>query len=224
VTTLADLPMHDGQESPATANGARGRKPCSRHEWWMPPVIGPDAAEWDHGIHGRVCRRCRKPYSEITSRRGRSSDRLGKDQERRIERVYGPRKVGEFGDAVDHLGRDWKWQSKATRKLPPKWLAAITEPTWRAMVPRSILDPMAHMTGLGGTRLPLVIRSYVHVGVSTRDWLFVVGVDWFCLHGTASLPGFGGFVIPGGIFGYVVIPGADFLAIHGRDEPSGDAA
>jgi hypothetical protein len=138
-------------------------------------------------------------------RRGRSSGRLGKDQERRIERVYGPRKVGEFGDAVDHLGRDFKWQSKATRSLPPKWLAAITAPTWRAMVPRSILDPMAHMAGIGTPRIPLVIRSYVRQGVATRDWIFVVERYWTNLHG-GSYP-----------MGYLVIPGADFLAIHGRD-------
>jgi hypothetical protein len=140
------------------------------------------------------------------SRRGKSADRLGKDNERRIERVYGPRKVGEYGDAVDHLGRDFKWQAKATRKHPPKWLAAITGPMWLPMLPKSILDPMAHMTGIGGTRMPLMIRSYVHQGIPTRDWLFVVFWDWWRLHGGEGSPG------------YLVIPGADFLDVHGRDD------
>jgi hypothetical protein len=215
VTTLADLPMHDGQESPATLNGAKGRKPCRRHEWeWTDWMDGDSRVltyiEW--------CVNCHRHRDPAASRRGRSSDRLGKDQERRIERVYGPRKVGEYGDAVDHLGRDFKWQSKATRKPPPKWLAAITEPTWRAMLPKSILEPMAHMAGIGGSRRPLVIRSYVHVGVTTRDWLFVTAYAWAEFHS----PGFPvGHLSP---IGYYVIPGADFLAIHGCDEPSGDAA
>jgi hypothetical protein len=186
MTTIDELPFHDGHESPATANGAKGARP-------------------------------RKSDDPVKARRGRSSDRLGKDQERRIERVYGPRKVGEYGDAVDHLGRDFKWQAKATRKHPPLWLAAIDAPTWRPIVPKSVLDPMAHMTGIGGSRRPLVIRSYVHQGVPTRDWIFVVGIDWFRLYGTASIPGFGGFVIPGGDFGYVVMPGSAFLELHGRD-------
>ena len=141
------------------------------------------------------------------ARRGKSSARLGKDQERRIERVYGPRKVGEFGDAVDHLGRDFKWQAKATRKAPPAWLAAIDGPTWRGMIPQSVLRPMAHMSGLGGTRRPLVIRSYVHQGLPTRDWIFVLAIDWLDLHGAAPIE-----------LGYMVMSGSRFLDIHGRDE------
>lgn len=158
------------------------------------------------GARGRRAARGDDP---VRARRGKSSARLGKDQERRIERVYGPRKVGEYGDAVDHLGRDFKWQAKATRSLPPKWLARITAPTWRPMVPLSVLRPMAHMTGIGGTRRGLVIRSYVRHGVTTRDWLFMVAWDWWHLHGEPpemEMPG-----------GYVVIPGADFLEIHGQD-------
>ena len=185
---MSDLPWTTGDDPP-TRNGATGRRPHRFHRW---------------GISG-VCA-CGHELDVAASRRGRSSDRLGKDQERRIERVYGPRKVGEFGDAVDHLGRDFKWQSKATRSLPPKWLAAITVPTWYPIIPKSILGPMAHMTGIGGTRRPLVIRSFVRQGVATRDWLFLADTDWGAFHWV----GFG--------VGYVVIPGADFLEIHGRDE------
>ena len=200
MTDLGDLPFTYPDESPPTSNGAKGKPRCRRHDWYA-----------------NACRRCGVMENPVTVRRGKSSARLGKDQERRIERVYGPRKVGEYGDAVDHLGRDFKWQAKATRKAPPLWLAAIDAPTWRPIVPKSVLDPMAHMTGIGGTLRPLVIRSYVHQGVSTRDWIFVVGIDWFRLYGTASIPGFGGFVIPGGDFGYVVMPGSAFLDLHGPD-------
>jgi len=172
--------------------GAAPPRKCKRHAWY-----------------GSSCSRCGKDRDATASRRGRSSDRLGKDQERRIESVYGPRKVGEFRDAVDHLGRDFKWQAKSTRKAPPKWLAAISEPTFVEILPSSILDPMAHMMGIGGIRFPLVIRSYVHQGVPTRDWLFVVASQWHRLHGKP--PGHEDF-------GYVVIPGASFLDIHGSDE------
>ena len=151
--------------------------------------------------------RPRKSDDPVKARRGKSADRLGKDQERRIERVYGPRKVGEYGDAVDHLGRDFKWQAKATRKLPPKWLAAITEPTRIDGVPESIRRPYEHMASIGGDRYPLVIRSYVRHGVPTRDWMFVSAWHWGTLHNFPATT----------ILGWVVIPGADFLEIHGPD-------
>jgi hypothetical protein len=66
---------------------------------------------------------------------------------------------------------------------------------------------MAHMAGVGGMRRPLVIRSYVHHGLPTRDWLFLVWADWYRLHGGDW-----------NAFGYLVIPGAAFLELHGRDE------
>ena len=175
MTTLDDLPFHDGHESPATSTGAKGARP-------------------------------RKSDDPVKARRGKSADRLGKDQERRIEREYGPRKVGEYGDAVDHLGRDFKWQAKATRKPPPLWLAAIDAPTWRATVPKWIEEPMFHMLGIGGMRRPLVIRSHVHQGVPTRDWLFVIWRDWYRLHGGDHYG-----------YGYLVMSGSAFLDLHGPD-------
>jgi hypothetical protein len=206
---LDSLPFHDGHESPPTRNGATGKPRCRRHEW---VTCGPDylpASPYGHPEdYGRDrCQFCLAFRDPAASRRGRSSDRLGKDQERRIERVYGPRKVGEFGDAVDHLGRDFKWQAKATRSLPPKWLANILMPTFREQVPQSIWRAAGHMKGIGGTRRPLVIRSYVRQGVATRDWLFVGSWDWLQLHGVGMTAG------------WIVLPGSDFLDLHGRDEP-----
>ena len=215
---LAALPW-TGADSPATVNVTTRRK-CRRHEWTT------ITATFFNGVHRDlppseqygVCYRCGAVRDPAASRRGMSARRLGGDQERRIERVYGPRKVGEYGDACDHLGRDFKWQSKATRSLPPKWLAAITEiPTWRGLVPKSILDPMVHMTGIGGTRRPLVIRSYVRQGVATRDWLFVTAADWARLHGLGSWRGTEGWLVSMLLVGYLVIPGDYFLEIHGRD-------
>lgn len=204
MTDLDRLPFHDGHESPPTPNGAKGAKPCKHHHLLRRFVVTDFAT---HPVTGySECGRCHARLDPTAARRGRSSDRLGKDQERRIERVYGPRKVGEYGDAVDHLGQDFKWQAKATRKEPPKWLAAITEPTWLAIVPKSVLDPMAHMSGIGGMRRPLVIRSYVHQGVPTRDWLFLIWHDWYRLHGGD----------PHG-YGYIVMPGSAFLELHGPD-------
>ena len=62
-----------------------------------------------------VCRTrgCWQRRDEAKSRKARSSVRMGKDNERRLERVYGPTKVGERGDAIDLIGHFWKWQSKA---------------------------------------------------------------------------------------------------------------
>jgi hypothetical protein len=190
---MTDLEWTTG-DAPPTRNGAVGRRPGRNPN--------PDPA---------------------ASRRGRSSDRLGKDQERRIERVYGPRKVGEFGDAVDHLGRDFKWQSKATRQPIPIWLADLAE---HSRLPVSITDPMRKMEPLGGTRRPLVIRSYVRHGVPTRDYIFVRFRDWWDLHGPRPAnvairvigPSDGALAERGETF--VVMAGSTFLELHGRDEPA----
>ena len=35
-----ELPMHYPDESPATANGAKGTRPCRRHSWRQSPFEG----------------------------------------------------------------------------------------------------------------------------------------------------------------------------------------
>lgn len=131
-----------------------------RHEWCHFPAEEPFRAV-------DVCLRCGKAKDEVRSRRGKSNRRLGADQERRIERVYGPRKVGEYGDPVDHLGRLGKWQSKSHRTAPPKWLAG----------------PLARMAGIRDDLVPLLILSYVRQGKPTEDFVIVRGCDWLALHG-----------------------------------------
>lgn len=151
------------------------------------------------------CIRCGAIRDDARSRRGRSSARLGKDQERRIERVYGPRKVGELGDAIDLLGRDFAWQSKASRSRIPDWMAAVHEPVAHNL-PAMEAGAVAAMVPILGTRYPLVIRSWVRHGVPTIDRIWVRADHWRLLHGT------------GEVQGWTVMSGDHFLAIHGRDE------
>ncbi len=166
---------------------------------------------------GYRCDRCQRVITVEQVRRGRRSRRLGGDTERRIERLYGPRKVGEFGDPVDHLGKLFRWQSKATRGLPPKWLAIIDQPVVKLTLPAAIAVPWHHMEGHYEDRRRIVIRSYVRNGGKaegrTRDWLFLAVVDsrpeFAWPDGPAELD------VPGA---WLVIPGDWWLDNFGRDE------
>ena len=151
------------------------------------------------------CDRCGIAKDDVRSRRGTSARRLGGDQERRIERVYGPRKVGEHGDAIDLLGRDFAWQSKATRQPPAAWLSGVDSAGLRFAAPALVRESVAAMLPLLAHRLPLVIVSHVHQGRETRDWIWVRADDWHRLHG-------------GGVReGWLVMSGDWFLAVNGRD-------
>lgn len=144
-------------------------------------------------------------------RRGRSARRFGIEQERRIERVYGPRKVGEFGDAIDLIGRWFVWQSKATHDEPPAWLASIVGPVHR-MAPTFVPRCAEAMLPIADGRAPLVIQTFVRSDgpkdQRTRDWIWVRELDWMNLHGGLA----------SGDTDWLVMRGATFLAIHGRDE------
>lgn len=139
-------------------------------------------------------------------RRGRSAARLGKDQERRIERVYGPHKVGEFGDAIDLLGMDFAWQSKATRDPMPAWLRAVDEPVLHTPT-ALVVNAAAAMDPIRAHRLPLVIQPFI-ARTGTTDRIWVRALDWWHLHG-------GPEPTP---TAWAVMSGAAFLTIHGRDE------
>lgn len=140
-------------------------------------------------------------------RRGRSAARLGKDQERRIERVYGPRKVGEFGDAIDLLGATFAWQSKATRDPMPAWMVAVDAPV--ARTPTALVrDAAAAMEPIRAHRLPLVIQPFI-ARTGTTDRIWVRAGDWWHLHGDPE-PSHDGW--------WVVMSGAAFLDLHGRDQ------
>jgi len=178
--------------------GAKGRH---QHAYDRPP--SPAALE--DGDWRKTCRCGRRENTE-TRRKARSSVRLGKDTERRIERLYGPLKVGERGDAIDLLGHDWKWQSKATRGVMPQRYAAIT--SWAAIDPaRWITVPMDAMEPLHRELRSLLIRSWVRVGIPTRDLIVVRSSDWAELHGG-----------PAPASDLMAMTGEWFLEMHGRDE------
>ena len=140
------------------------------------------------------------------AKRARSSGRLGKDQERRIEKLYGPTKVGEFNDAIDLLGRDWKWQAKSTRAAMPLYLAAVD--AWEPIEARAwMATPIDHMAPLHVELRPLLIRSYVHQGVPVRDVIVVRSTDWAEMHGG-----------PAAVSELMVMSGSYFLDTNGRDE------
>lgn len=179
----------------ARLDGERARH---RHRWERRYVFqGQELAD------ACICGAVQDPAA---TRRGRSHRRLGLDNERRLERLYGPTKVGEFGDAIDLLGRDFMWQAKASRSAPPLWLAAIDDHRWRSGVPAAWVRAIEAMARLRSDLAPLLARSHVANGVPTRDWVVVRGTDWIRLHGISDPPP------------WLVMSGAAFLDVHGRDE------
>jgi hypothetical protein len=113
------------------------------------------------------CTRCGHLRNETLTRRGRSSRRLGSDGERRSEKRYGWRKVGEFGGIDDLQGKLMIVQQKTTRAAPPA--------KWKGIFAR--LDERA------GGRVPAILLSFVRAGVDTEDFMLVRGRDWLALHG-----------------------------------------
>lgn len=197
---MTDLPF----TQPAAEFVVPTPRRCRRHRWAWTDWMDDDSRIL---VMVERCTSCGRHMDAAASRRGRSARRLGGDAERRIERVYGPTKRGEYGDAVDHLGRVWRWQSKATRSLPPRWLAAISEPTWRATLPVA-LERAWHGMGPHFTdHARVVIRSFVRHGVATRDWLFVGAAD-----ATEELG------LPRRAGGWWMLPGSWWLDRFGKDE------
>jgi hypothetical protein len=228
---MTDLAELEGLFSRQDADPVPTPRKCRRHEWQsiviqhdLSSLEGPDiytppfcvCGNWwpcpDAPQSNEIrCVRCGAIRDETRARRGKSARRLGGDQERRIERIYGPVKIGERGDPVDHIGRVWRWQSKATRKVPPLWLAAIVQPTYRlwTAIPKTSRTAWLKMQGLYGPRSSVLIWSFVTNGVRTRDWLFVslrAGSDEFNL------------VPPEYALGWWVIPGDWWLDHFGKDE------
>jgi len=177
----------------------QGEQRRHRHVW--------DQVKLDerHRVSHWLCR-CGAIKDEQKARRGKSSRRLGADQERRIEAVYGPTKVGEYGDAIDLLGRDWKWQSKATRADVPVWVEQMAP--WQPIAPQAWIEtPILAMMSLHRELAPLLIKTWVHVGRRPVDVIIVRSGDWAALHGGPTPPTF-----------YMAMTGAYFLDINGRDE------
>jgi ribosomal protein L37E len=141
-----------------------------RHEWVMRPTLveGRDAfGNRDHIETPTVCRRCGAVRDEAKARVGKSSRRLGHDGERRSEKRYGWRKVGEFGGITDLEGTLAIVQQKTTRTAAPKrWTGIFRQLEARA-----------------GGRIPLLLLSFVHQGIAADDYIVIRGQDWLALHG-----------------------------------------
>ena len=123
-----------------SGTGAEGRR-CRRHVWWMPPIVGPLAAEWHFGADGWVCRRCRKPKDATRSRRARNNGKRGRTAELEVARMVGGRKVGPLGLPWDvELAGYARLQVKKLKSWPSLneiigWLDAIpSAPELRGVV------------------------------------------------------------------------------------------
>lgn len=199
MTPDLDAVLRDHPATPETARTVTTPKPrCKRHDWttWAATANGLDR------VVAAYCYRCGVFRDEAKARRGKSAARFGKDQERRIERTYGPRKVGEFGDAIDLMGAVWKWQSKASRLAPPLWLVSVDAPTHHRPS-QTVLGASQAMLPLAPHLLPLVITSFVDRKHGTRDWIWVRCSDWMGL--------------PCLFDDWLVMSGAWFLDHHGPD-------
>lgn len=153
--TLEDF--WDGEPDP-TAIEHEPRK-CRRHQW-VPITL--EGGGWRTG-----CSRCPAIRDEAKARRGKSSRRLGHDGERRSEKRYGWRKVGEFGGITDLEGTLAIVQQKTSRRPAPT--------LWRTV--------LAALGGRSGGRVPLLLLSFVHQGIASDDYIVIRGSDWLALHG-----------------------------------------
>jgi hypothetical protein len=109
---------------------------------------------------------CGKRRDEAAVRRGRSAARLGKDQERAFEKEHGPRKIGEFGDPVDHIGAFGKYQVKSTRRPVTARLRHIDR-----------------MDAIYLDKVPILVERFVRRGVKTETFVTLRLRDWQALHG-----------------------------------------
>lgn len=157
-----ELPFHYPDESQSTVNGAKGTRPCRRHQWqlWV-------AAE---GMPFTRCAACGKLADQEARRRGRTSLRAGKDAERAIARAYGGKRTGQYGGPDDVVvGELFVVQSKAGG-----W---FSERVWAELVklPRS------------GGRIPtLVVSDRPGPGHKTRRYVVRTLDDDIDLHGPGA--------------------------------------
>lgn len=139
---------------------------CGRHRF--APVWHDDGVTAT--VIGHRCMSCGKTQDPVASRRGRSSRRLGNDQERRAEKRYGWEKIGERGEKTDLRGRFAKVQQKATRRPAPALFR----------------DTFAGLDATQDGRIPLLLLTYVQPR-GTEDFIVMRGSDWLALHGVDTL-------------------------------------
>jgi len=163
---LAELPFDQGTDPPAIPTKPRPH----RHVWvrWM---IDEDGVK----TFRIVCEAHAVPVvrDEAKARRGKSSRRLGHDGERRSEKRYGWRKVGEFGGITDLEGT----------------MAIVQQKTSRRAAPSAWLGIFGALAARAGGRIPLILLSFVKNGMPTEDFVLIRGSDWLALHGRDEPPG-----------------------------------
>ena len=158
--------------SPETARTAvSSDRKCRRHEWATITVAYFDG-NGDPLPSPVVCIRCHVTRDPVKSRRGKSSARLGKDQERRAEKRYGWEKIGERGEKTDLRGRFAKVQQKATRRAPPVLFR----------------DVFAGLDATRDGRVPLLLLTYIRQGLPAEDYIVMRGETWLELHGRDEEP------------------------------------
>jgi hypothetical protein len=167
------------------------------------------------------CARCQRVIPAALSKRSRASRSRGNRRELYVQRTYGPVKVGQRGDAIDNIGRTFKWQSKTTQLHPPvdhPRCARCEIPMWVDVVealgvtpikPHAwITVPVKAMEPLHADLKPLLIRSWTRQGVGSTDVIVAYWGDWWRLHGDViETPS-----------QFVAMSGRYFLDMHGRDE------
>lgn len=138
---MTDLPFHDGHESPATVNGAKGAKPCRRHQWvngWQkcePSYRWTTVQQWPDDIPTVGCARCGKP-KDAASRRSKNNANRGKAiQRKRIEGLGGKNLAGN-NENLDGIGTMFAYESKSGGSFSERywrWIKGI--PTRGDQVP-----------------------------------------------------------------------------------------
>jgi hypothetical protein len=154
--TIDDLPFLDGHESPPTANGAKGAKPCRRHSWRQSPFEGESV----------VCWKCGKPKDATASRRGRTNASRGKAiQRKRIEGLGGTNLAGNNPN-LDGIGELFRYESKSG--------GSFSERYWRWLrgIPKG-----ATQVGV------LIVTDTPGPGHRARSIVVVDYDDWRDLHG-----------------------------------------
>lgn len=165
MTSLDDLDLF----APSSETVVATPRKC-RHirTWRMFEPLPPEQQEPGQPLRGvSVCGSCGHRFDETRARRGKSSRRLGHDGERRSEKRYGWRKVGEFGGITDLEGSLAIVQQKTSRRAAPL--------AWKSI--------FAALEARAGGRIPLILLSFVRAGVDTEDFIVIRGRDWLQLHG-----------------------------------------
>jgi hypothetical protein len=165
---LATLPFHDGLEAPAVGNGATGRKPCRRHEWFREVIAEPDGGR--SLSHTAFCLRCHAVRDPAASRRGRTNRSRGNAIERDVARHLGLRRVGQYGGKEDVAGDLWAAQVKSGGAFSERYWA------WLKAVP------------VNADQVQLLVVTDARGPGHPRRAIVVLDLDdWRDLHGAADM-------------------------------------